>query len=281
MSTIRAIYFDLGDTLVERDPAEDEESIKLIYKILGDPIPLDVDFPRLRQRMKAIERATWNSYKPQDLLQIETLEAEMAFLRNSFYPSVLERWGVNNPPQYLLNTLATKQIGPKTFRCFHDVEDTLARLKGLGLLLGCVSNALPSAEGILQHLELWDRFDCLMLSYRTDCRCLKPNHGIHRKALKCLSIMGGDAVFIDDRPGFVNKARKIYKCSILIDRDNNYPNETGNKIEQLDKIFEKLEDAHITAGPLGISFNQLPLFSNVMLSLCMRSTLASALRFLP
>ncbi len=281
MSTIEAVFFDLGDTLVERNPEVDEDSIKLIFAALGNSTPSDVDITKLRQRLKATERATWNSYKPEELLRIETLDEEMAFLRNNFYPAVLKRWGLNNPPQNLLDELAIRQLGPTTFRCFPDVNDTLARLKGLGLMLGCVSNALPSAEGILQHLELWDSFDCLMLSYRTDCRCLKPNRGIHRKALKWLGVTSSDAIFIDDRPGFVNAARRVYRQAILLDRDSSHPDEEGPKIEHLGRLFLLLDQEHLKTGPTGIPFGQLPLFNYGFFRFCARLAVRYAMHSLP
>ncbi len=260
MSTIKAVFFDLGDTLVERNPEVNEEFIKLIFAALGNSTPSDVDLPKLRQRLKATERAIWNSYKPKELLKIQTLEDEKSFLSKDFYPAVLKRWGLDNPPQVLLDELAVRQLGPTTFQCFPDVNDTLARLKGLGLILGCVSNALPSAEGILQHLELWDSFDCLMLSYRSDCRCLKPNRGIHRKAMNGLGVTSGEAIFIDDRPGFVNPARRVYAQAILLDRDGSHPDEKCPKIEHLGRLFPLLDQENLKAGPTGIPFGQLPLY---------------------
>ena len=262
MSTIKAIFFDLGDTLVERNPQVDEDSINLIFPALGNSTPSGVDISKLRQRLKVTESATWNSYKPDQLLRIETLDQERSFLCNDFYPAVLKRWGLNDPPQNLLDELATRQLGPTTFRCFPDVNDTLTRLKGLGLMLGCVSNALPSAEGILQHLDLWDSFDCLMLSYRGDCRCLKPNRAIHRKAMNCLGVTNSEAIFIDDRPGLVNPSRRVYKKAILLDRDGSYPDEKGPKIEHLGRLFPLLDQEHMKAGPTGIPFGQSSLFNN-------------------
>lgn len=59
---------------------------------------------------------------------------------------------------------------------------------------------------------------------------MQPNKTIHRRALECLGAQKSNAVFIDDRPGFVNPARDSYELAVLIDRDDSYPNEVGEKI---------------------------------------------------
>ena len=260
-AAIRAVFFDLGDTLVERKPEVDEDSIRLIYGAVGLETPSDRELPKLRRRLKAAERATWNSYASGTLLKLGSLDEELAFLRDSFYPAVLSRFGFATLPRDILDELAHSQLGPETFRPFPDVEETFVWLTSLGLKIGCISNALPSAEGILKYLDLWQRFDCRMLSYSADCRCLKPSKRIHAKALGRLQLSGKEAIFVDDRPGFVSAADSIYRLAILLDRERVHLNEKEPRIEQLSDLRLLLNRERLRAGPNEIPFGQLSLFS--------------------
>lgn len=120
---IKAVFFDLGGTLVERKPEADEDSIKLIYEALGYEAPSNRELPILRRRLKNIERAVWNSYKPKELIKVKTLDAEKDFLRSKFYPAVLKRWGIDEPPGDLLDVLVSRRLGPETFHCLPETKE--------------------------------------------------------------------------------------------------------------------------------------------------------------
>jgi len=238
MFKLRAVLFDLGNTLIERKPRVDEDSLREIAAALGQPAPARAQLTGLRRQLRAIESETWSRYG--DLAStLGTLADEFAFLLKPFYPAVLQRFGLEHPRPELLHRLAARQLGPDTFQLLPGAVSTLAWLKARGLRLACVSNSSFSAEAQLRHFDLESYFDVLTLSHQVGYG--KPGRKIHLRTLGKLGVQGQSAAYLDDRLEFVLPVEDLYWRAILLDRDGSHPEAQVPRIQGLAELLPLLD----------------------------------------
>ncbi len=196
--TVHAVFFDLGDTLVEIKP---EVYIDLTQRITVES-ERNIEVDDLQIAIKD----EWYSRNGEDIQWVNTDECEIRYWRE-FYRNVLERLGVNAPSQSLIGLLAHRAADPDSFACFEDVEETLTLLKHKGIRTGLISNAFPSARPIIDKIDLTHWFNPVVFSY--EYTCAKPCPEIYRYALECAQIKPEQALFVDDRVKFLNGAIQL------------------------------------------------------------------------
>ncbi len=142
MVTYRAVFFDAGETLVHPHPSFAELFALVLHRdgFDVDPAVVADSLHVISERFLEAESDMWTT----------SPERSRAFW-HSVYHRLLEHLGVPNP-----NGLADRLYGEFTdlsnYRLFPDVEDTIARLRGGGLLLGVVSNFEAWLEQLLESL---------------------------------------------------------------------------------------------------------------------------------
>ncbi|MBP8304292.1 MAG: HAD family phosphatase [Phycisphaerae bacterium] len=95
-----------------------------------------------------------------------------------------------------------------------EMFDLVVRLRGKGCRTALLSNTEPPC---VRHLRgLGDHpFDVLVFSC-VEGVC-KPDRRIYERALKRLGVSGQEAVFVDDRPEFVEGARQVDLRAVLFE----------------------------------------------------------------
>jgi HAD superfamily hydrolase (TIGR01549 family) len=81
-----------------------------------------------------------------------------------------------------------------------DIKDTLARLRGMGLKLGIMSNTFISAGSLDRHLAqlgILDFFPCRLYSYQFEFR--KPDRRIFQAAAEKMGELAENILFVGDR----------------------------------------------------------------------------------
>lgn len=225
---IRMVFFDLGDTLVGIRPDVYADLAQEISFTNGRVVgPSDLE--------RAI-KDEWASRNGEYIGWVTTEESEHCYWQR-FYRDVLQRLNVEAAPPPLLDLLSQKAADPRSFTCFDDVVGVLEALRKKGIGIGLVSNAFPSARRILDYLDLTRWFEPLVLSYEHPWA--KPALDIYNYALHCAAILPEQAVFVDDRPKFVEGAAGVGIEAKLIDRENSYRNER-NRILGLNELLEML-----------------------------------------
>ena len=103
-----------------------------------------------------------------------------------------------------------------------------------------ISNAFPSAQQIIQDLELEQYFQYSLLSFQD--KYVKPEPEIYQFAVEKLNVDIDKAVFVDDRQSFVEAARDLGMKAYLIER---FPNQPQNdellikpQIQKINDLFE-------------------------------------------
>ncbi len=219
--SIREVFFDLGDTLVEIKPEVYVELAQRIAVESGRSITAD----DLRKAIKD----EWCFRNGEDIQWVNTEETEMRYWR-TFYRDVLKRLGVDTPSPAVLELLVHRAADPDSFACFDDTVEVLEALQRRGMAIGLISNAFPSARRIMEKLDLTRWFNHLVLS--CEYTCAKPCLEIYRYALNCAGLKPEEALFVDDRPKFTEGAARAGMRVKLLDRDGLFPSEQ-DKIDHL------------------------------------------------
>ena len=229
---IRTVFFDLGDTLVEIRPDVYADLAQEISSASGRVV-------KSNDLRRAIKDEWVCRNGSEDIGGVTTEKSEHCYWQG-FYGDVLRRLNVNAPSQPLLDLLSQRVADPHSFACFDDVVGVLEALRQRGVGIGLISNAFPSAKRILDYLHLTHWFEPLVLSYEHPDINPKPAPGIYHHALHCASVLPEQAVFVDDRPRFVEGAVGVGIKAKLIDRESIYRNEQ-DRILGLGELLEVLQ----------------------------------------
>jgi len=235
---IKMVYWDLGGTLVDIPDTMKERILKKISRISQRNIDID-----LYSRVLSDEWKSRETRLAQKAIKAVTDEKKEKEYWIGFYTCVLRKLGVwNNSHKKefaaLVKWLATVQSNPKSFELFSYAEETFTALDAMGISVGIISNAFPSARKILEKSNLIEKFGFkeqhIILSY--EYNTIKPERAIYSRAIKKAGVKPGEILFIDDRESFVEGAACIGIKALLIKKDapdQGIPNNSDNKSQEL------------------------------------------------
>jgi len=235
---IRAIFFDLGDTLVHISFATLAKICQKISGIRGVPLSSD-DFTRVFKDEWANRSDQSQTSSVKDI-KTRAREKERQYWQD-FFESLLPSLGISSYQSELLDWLIGIYTDPRSFTCFDDVHSVLSELKNKGLTLGIISNAFPSADAILDYLNLRQYFKYIFLSF--ELPYAKPESLIYQFAAKKANIPIENIIFVDDRWNFVKGAQEVNMKAWLIERvpkesASSYTRSLVNKIKNLKELKE-------------------------------------------
>ena len=216
--SIKAVLFDLGNTLLDFEPSNIEEIFKIgshrVYDYLlkkGYPLPSFNNYHR-RQLRRILWRAGWARLIRRDFNGLETLRRISLSMGHNLSQHELEEmvWQWYDP---LSNTA----------RVAAELRDVLDWLRRLNLKLGIISNTFVPGTILDRHLAregLLDYFPVRI--YSCDTRFRKPSRKIFRLALDKLSCPAQHVVFVGDLPRMdIRGARRLGMIGVL--KDCNQP----------------------------------------------------------
>ncbi|WP_248927861.1 HAD-IA family hydrolase [Paenibacillus hamazuiensis] len=192
LQTYKAIFFDVGDTLMTIPAAR----IVIRQHLAGRA---------LHREEKQIEDSFTEAFrllyygKP-DVPEACTPESDRAFWVK-LYTYMLGRLGVQDEwteeeIHRCCHELYDLFTAPEHYELFDDVEETLPRLRDNGFRLGIVSNFAPTLKHILRHKGIVHYFDPIIVS--TEVGLEKPNPAIFSLALEKAGLGSPDVLYIGD-----------------------------------------------------------------------------------
>ena len=228
-SHVKAIFFDLGETLVTQnieDSMITRKALEKISKILPEPIP-----------PKTLFRLYMKGYKANDALRSE-YNVEIPI--QAWIPQLLRRVIGRDPQDQLVDKCLGIIVRARAANAvaFEDAQDALKSISKRKLKLGVMSNVSSHevALAILNKVRLARYFDLVITSALTGIR--KPDPGIFRYALYQLDISPDEAVIVGDserhdiRGGYISGWQ-----TVLINRNKRV------KDSMADYQFRSLADA--------------------------------------
>jgi putative hydrolase of the HAD superfamily len=232
--TIRAVLFDVGETLVHPAPSFPA----LFSRVLdreghsrdeGDVLAASaVVLERFSEASR--ERVAW------------TLSPEAS---RAFWIDVYERMLLSlelPSANGLRETLYAAFTDLENYALFDDVHPVLASLREQGITAGIVSNFEAWLDQLLVHLEVRDEFPVRVISGLEGME--KPDLEIYALALERLGLPSEQVAFVGDNPEFdIVPPMALGMTAVLIDRRERHPDHDGIRITDLRDLPRSLEEA--------------------------------------
>lgn len=231
--TVRAVFFDLGGTLLimRRD--------KVTRKVLLEQ-GLDVDLERIHRAYLRVELWWLATYGKMELTPEQTTEAyrdldAKVFLALFPESSVTQADAVSKRIQTTWPEVA-KSV---PLELYPDAIPTLTRLKEDGYVLALVSNAPPDTKNAVDSLGLAGYLDPVVISGLVGYS--KPNPEIFNIALRLAKVLPEQTVHIGDvYESDVIGARSAGIQGILLDRDGSQASVDSPRIGGLEEVYRFL-----------------------------------------
>jgi len=226
-SGLKAIAWDLGDVLVRLKESALRSAVSRMNRMTGANI-------RYSELRAAIQQEWQNRKSPEAEQQIKAVKTEQDEQRywTGFYRCVLEILGVESTLEDLMMSFAKMQMSPSCFECTPGARETLEEFKKASIPQILISNSFPSAEAIVEYLDLVDYFTHIEMSHEGSS--LKPEPDIYLRALNTARIAPEETLFVDDRKLFVEGARKIGMPALWLNKSGKSNSKTQiNKVKDV------------------------------------------------
>ena len=230
---IKAVFFDLYQTLVRYDPPREELEAKAL-KDFG----IDVSPAALARPMVVADEFIYNEIARLPLSGRST-EEKMA-LYAEYQGILLREAGIEYDQTIIPSLLGAMMQSRMDLILFDDVMPLLNDLKGRGLILGLISNIEQDMTETLTKLELPSWLGIIVTSLDTGAG--KPRPEIFQEALRRASVQPPEALYIGDQYQVdVVGARGVGMKGILIDRNDYYGDDIDcPKISSLSQVVDYL-----------------------------------------
>jgi len=227
---LQAAFFDAGDTLVDFH-STGARVTRLVAERTGRHIPLE-------QAAPYFEAAFHHALGDGDLLWVTTPAAERQYW-TTYYRGWLAAAGVPAAAD-LIAELVEDTLQVDIYSAFADAVPALEALRGAGLRLVLISNAFPSMERIMRHLDLERHFDTCLYSCSVGYE--KPHAGIFELALEAVALPPAATCFVDDVPGHVEAAMSLGIRGYLLDRHARHHHSPLRRLADLDALLPALAE---------------------------------------
>lgn len=229
--TLRAVFFDAGETLVHPAPSFPELFAAIVTRE-GHPRETEQVVEGLSMVSDEFSRAAGEN----ELWTTSPDRSRRFWLR--VYDLFLEALDIpssNGLPETLYREFTTLQ----NYTAFEDVRPTLEQLRAQGYLLGVISNFEPWLEELLVHVSLVDLLPVRVISGIEGVE--KPDPSIFLLALERSGLPAHEVAYVGDIPDFdVVPAAALGMFPVLIDRRGRHPDHDGARVTDLAHLTELL-----------------------------------------
>lgn len=210
MPSVKAVLFDLYDTLVHHHPLREDiqaqacsqAGLKVTPEAVRQAFPTADEFYHRENSRSPIEK------RPPE-------EKMAAYAR--YQAILLKAMGIETSPQVIRDILMRLRAVEMKLVLFDDVLPTLKELKGRGLTLGLISNIdrdikpLCTELGLSQCLDFWVTAREMGMD--------KPDPRIYKEALHRAGVEAAEALYVADRyQDDISGALELGIRSLLLDR---------------------------------------------------------------
>ncbi len=175
----RAVFFDLGDTLLHITPSIPGHYARVLTG-LGVPAP--------RARLRGALRVASTFYVAADRagLAFETSPEEAARFWDQYNAELLLALGVQRHQAELASRLTRAFWDPAAWRPYPDAAPTLGALRRRGIRLGVISNFTTIIHALCEAHGLASAFEVILPSAQAGSQ--KPDVSIFRAALRAMGL---------------------------------------------------------------------------------------------
>lgn len=231
---IKAVFFDMGETLCHQDPSTPE----IVGAFLARR-QLPVGARQLRQAYLAA--MTYYSDWALKVDMANRSEDKREVMIGGFYQAMMASLGLRNRDELIAEIRSeVLEAGSHRYNAlFPDVVPALRRLRDIGLRLGVVSNWDLTLAETVHGLGLTPYLETVISSAAVTIE--KPNPEIFRYALESLEVTAGEALHVGDIYYMdVLGARAAGLTPVLIDRYSLQTNVDCLRVESLEQLPDLL-----------------------------------------
>jgi len=220
MPALRAVLFDLDDTLTDRS-----RSIERLAGRFLDRFGMDLAGCELHEVIRAIHGGDRGGYAPREELGAH-LQSSLPWRQAPGVERLVDFWRDNFPQ------CNVERSG---------VTSTLQSLHRKGLKLGVISNGFTASQNTkLDVMGIRSLFSVVLISQEVGIS--KPDPRIFQMGLEKLGVLASEAIFVGDNPVVdVAGSRKVGIRSILLNCRGGQAPETGPCPETIASIDQLLD----------------------------------------
>ena len=230
---IKAVFFDLYNTLVGYDPPREETHARLL-KDFG----IEVSPEALLRPIMTADDFIYQEHARYSLAKRS--KEETIALYTQYHGIIHREAGIDASPELIAGMLKKWMSLDLKMVLFDDVAPTLTQLRERGLILGLISNVDRDITPLYQGVGLSAWLQVVVTSQEAGFS--KPHPGIFRAALKKAGVKPSEAIYIGDQYQFdVVGANKTGMRGILLDRRGFFEEVTDcPRIRSLTEVMEYL-----------------------------------------
>ncbi len=228
--SIRAVFFDAGETLVAPHPSFHELFARVMRRegldVSGAEAEraLQAGIPSIVEVLERTGNDTWSTSR----------EVSRQFWR-SIYSTAFDELGIDDSHGRLFEALYQRFRQHDSYRLFPDALPALYGLREAGLVLGVISNWEEWLESLLVTMEVAELFDVIVVSGRVGIE--KPDARIFHLALEQAGVEPAEAVYVGDHPKLdVEASEAVGMVPVLVDRRGRHPEHPGTRITELGEL---------------------------------------------
>ena len=213
---IKAVFFDLYNTLVSYAPPREELEARVL-KDLG----IDVSPEAFRRPLVIADEFIYREHARSPISKRSKEETMVLYAQ--YQGIVLKEAGIDASQELVASILGKWQQVKFKMVLFDDVMPALTHLRGLGLILGLISNVDRDITPLCQELGLSAWLQVVVTSQELGFN--KPQPEIFQEALKQAGVKPSEAIYVGDQHQIdVVGANEAGMRGILLDRNGFFEN---------------------------------------------------------
>ena len=232
-SMIKAVFFDLYNTLIGYDPPREELQARVLRE-LG----VDVSPEAFRRPMVIADEFIYQEHARSPLSKRSKEEVMALYAQHQGI--VLKEAGINVSHELIAGVMSKWQQFSFKLVLFDDVVPALTHLGELGLILGLISNVDHDITPLCQELGLSTLLQVVVTSQEVGFN--KPQPEIFQEALKQAGAKSSEAIYVGDQYQIdVVGANGVGMQGVLLDRGDFFEEITDcPRIRSLTEVAEHL-----------------------------------------
>jgi putative hydrolase of the HAD superfamily len=232
-STLRAVFFDVGNTLLQPHPSVSE----VVRQVLAEEGHIH-DLRAIDELMPLVDEYYEDRYRSDDTFWTDEDRTSQVWV--GMYSLLCRKLGIDIGAEQIAARVYQEFGDPARWRAYPDVEPAFERLKRRGLRLGLISNWDNRLSGLIDGLGLGAQLDTIVSS--ADVGLHKPDPRIFELACERLGVEPSEAAHVGDHHyADIVGAQAIGMRPVLIDRHAESPAWRQGYVVTLDDLECALE----------------------------------------
>ncbi len=232
MSVVRAVFFDVGNTLVYPYPSVSEVCHELLSRAGHER-----DLGLIDSYMPLVDEYYEDRYREDDTFWTDREETSKVWI--GMYSLLCRKLGIEDMAEELARAVYDEFGFPHRWRTYEDVAPALTRLRSQGLRVGIISNWDDRLVCLLDGLGVSHLLDTVISS--ADVGLHKPDPRIFELACERLQVEPHEAMHVGDHHyADVLGADAAGMVPVLIDRHGGQAPSSGRFLRTLDELDEYL-----------------------------------------